>query len=104
MVSAVHDLNIVAQFCDHVFALKEGSMVADGSSDELFTSAFIRELYETEAERVLDREGKPRIFFTRKNPDMIACLPVRFTKGFFLVERVEGSGKYVFRLLTIYIR
>ena len=68
MASAVHDLNIVAQFCDHVFALKEGSMVADGSSDELFTSAFIRELYETEAERVLDREGKPRIFFYALKP------------------------------------
>lgn len=63
VISAVHDLNIAAQFCDHVFALKEGSMVADGSPDELFTSAFIRELYETEAERVLDRERKPRIFF-----------------------------------------
>lgn len=63
VISAVHDLNIAAQFCDHVFALKEGCMVADGSPDELFTSAFIRELYETEAERVLDREGKPRIFF-----------------------------------------
>ena len=68
MASAVHDLNIAAQFCDHVFALKGGCMVADGSPDELFTSSFIRELYETEAERVTDREGKPRIFFYASKP------------------------------------
>lgn len=68
VISAVHDLNIAAQFCDQVFALKGGSMVADGSPDELFTSSFIRELYETEAERVTDREGKPRIFFYASKP------------------------------------
>ena len=68
VISAIHDLNVAAQFCDHVFALKEGCMMADGSPDELFTSSFIRELYETEAERVLDREGKPRIFFYASKP------------------------------------
>lgn len=63
VISAIHDLNIAAQFCDHLYALKEGNMVADGTPDELFSTEFIRNLYETEAEKVSDRKGKPRIFF-----------------------------------------
>ncbi len=63
VIAAMHDLNIAAQFCDHIFALKEGEMVADGPPDHLFSTEFIRELYETEAEKVRDRQGKPRIFF-----------------------------------------
>ena len=67
VVAAFHDLNIAAQFCDHIYALKEGAIIADGSPEQLFSAEFIRELYETEAEKVLDRNGKPRIFFYAAN-------------------------------------
>ncbi len=63
VIAAMHDLNMAAQFCDHIFALKEGEMLADGPPEHLFSTEFILELYETEAEKVTDRQGKPRIFF-----------------------------------------
>lgn len=63
VITAIHDLNVAAQYCDTLFALKSGRVVASGKSDEILNPDLIKDLYETEAERVRDRNGNPRIFF-----------------------------------------
>lgn len=63
VITAIHDLNVAAQYCDQIYALKAGQVYAQGSPDEILTAQLIKDLYETEAEMVRDRNGKPRIFF-----------------------------------------
>lgn len=63
VVTAIHDLNVAAQFCDMIYALKAGRVVACGSPEEILNAELIQSLYATEAEMVRDRNGKPRIFF-----------------------------------------
>ncbi len=45
LVSAIHDLNIAAMYCDYLFALKDGKVFAHGSPQEVVTEKIIEELY-----------------------------------------------------------
>lgn len=46
VVTAIHDLNIAAMYCDTIVALKDGKIVGVGTPEELLTETFIYELYE----------------------------------------------------------
>ena len=50
VISAVHDLNIAAMYCDRLYAMKQGKVIAQGTPHELLTPDLIRELYEVDAE------------------------------------------------------
>lgn len=63
VISAIHDLNIAAMFCDRIFALKDGCIVGEGTPGELFTPEFIRQVYQVEAEVVRDSRGQMHILF-----------------------------------------
>lgn len=63
VISAVHDLNIAAMYCDRLYAMKQGKLIAQGTPHELLTPDLIRELYEVDAEVITDREGQMRILY-----------------------------------------
>ena len=63
IISAIHDLNIAAAFCDKLYALKDGEIVGYGKPEEVLTREFIQEIYEVEAEIARDRKGKIHILF-----------------------------------------
>lgn len=63
VIAAVHDLNIAAMYCDRLYAVKEGRVVASGAPEEVLTPDFIREVYEVEAQVLRDEEGRLRIFY-----------------------------------------
>lgn len=63
VVAAIHDLNVAAMFCDWVYAMKDGCIIAEGRPAELFTGAFIERLFEVPAQVIPDANGRPRIFF-----------------------------------------
>lgn len=63
IISAVHDLNIAAMYCDRLYAMKHGEIIAQGRPRELLTKELIKELYEVDAEIVTDQEGILRIFY-----------------------------------------
>lgn len=63
VISAIHDLNIAAAFCDRLYVLKNGEMVGQGKPEEVLTQEFIREIYEVEAEITKDRKGNMHILF-----------------------------------------
>jgi len=63
VLSAVHDLNIAAMFCDRIYAIQDGQIVGEGTPEELFTPGFIREIYGVEAEVVKDSRGQMHILF-----------------------------------------
>lgn len=63
VISAVHDLNIAAMYCDRLYAMKQGKVIAQGTPHQLLTPDLIRELYEVDAEVITDREGQMRILY-----------------------------------------
>ena len=63
VISAVHDLNIAAMFCDRIYALKDGRIAGEGTPESLLTPEFIREIYDVEAVVVKDKKGQIHILF-----------------------------------------
>lgn len=64
VLSALHDLNIAAMYCDRLYVLKEGHLVALGSPDEMLTSGLIREVFGVETDvSVHPITGKKQIYF-----------------------------------------
>lgn len=63
VIAAIHDLNIAAMYCDRLYALKSGTIVGQGTPEQVLTPEFIREVYEVEAEVLTDPRGKLRIFY-----------------------------------------
>ncbi|MDQ7833250.1 MAG: ABC transporter ATP-binding protein [Desulfovibrionaceae bacterium] len=47
VLSAVHDLNLAALYCDRLIFLKNGRVLADGSTRTVFTREIVEEVYET---------------------------------------------------------
>ena len=45
VVSAVHDLNLAALYCDRIYAMEKGRLVLEGTPEEVLTEANIRRLY-----------------------------------------------------------
>lgn len=47
VVSAIHDLNLAAQYCRRLIILKEGRVAKDGPVEDIFTENNLSEIYET---------------------------------------------------------
>ena len=45
VIAAIHDLNIAAMYCDKIYVLKEGTIVAYGTPKEVLTSELIKDVY-----------------------------------------------------------
>lgn len=45
VLSAIHDLNIAALYCDRIYVLKEGRLVKSGTPEEVLTPKLISEVY-----------------------------------------------------------
>ena len=63
VIAAVHDLNIAAMYCDRLYAVKDGQIVGQGAPKKLLTPDFIREVYEVDAQIMMDGNGALHILF-----------------------------------------
>ncbi|MDR2521595.1 MAG: ABC transporter ATP-binding protein, partial [Spirochaetaceae bacterium] len=64
VLSAIHDLNMAALYCDRVYVLKEGRIVLSGTPEEVFTPEHIYEIYGVRCEtRVHQATGKVSITY-----------------------------------------
>lgn len=63
VISAIHDLNIAAAYCDKIYVLKDGVLEGYGTPEEVLTPELIRRIYKVEAEIVYDSRGKMHILF-----------------------------------------
>lgn len=63
VITAVHDLNIAAMYCDWLYAVKDGRVVGQGTPQALLTPEFIRQVYEVAAEVSTDRNGMLRVLY-----------------------------------------
>ena len=54
IVMVLHDMNLAARYADHVFAMRDGSVVASGAPDEVMTSELIRSVFRLECTVIAD--------------------------------------------------
>ncbi|EGJ48514.1 ABC transporter ATP-binding protein [Desulfocurvibacter africanus] len=47
VLAAIHDLNLAALYCDRLILLKNGGVLAEGPTHEVFRPELLRELYDT---------------------------------------------------------
>ena len=86
---ALHDLNLAALYCDHLYVLKEGRLVGGGEPPAILSPRLIEQVYGVRAEvRPLRNTGKLRITFLpggmkRGEPGSLpARLPLRRHKKY----------------------
>ena len=48
VLMALHDLNLAFQYCDYVFLMKDGQVVASGTPSDVITEERVRQVYEVE--------------------------------------------------------
>lgn len=58
VVLVIHDINFAACYCDHILALKQGKVVADGSVNEVFQADVLAAIYETPFEIVTVKDKR----------------------------------------------
>ena len=63
VISAIHDLNIAAMYCDRLYAVKGGEIVGAGTPREVLTEDFIRRVYEVDAKLFTDETGQLHILY-----------------------------------------
>ncbi|MBI1186128.1 MAG: ATP-binding cassette domain-containing protein [Alphaproteobacteria bacterium] len=49
VITALHDITLAARYADHVLALKEGRIVADGPTAEILSPALLRDVFGVDA-------------------------------------------------------
>lgn len=54
VISAIHDLNIAAMYCDRLVAIKGGRIAGVGTPREILTEAFIYDMYEVRSRVQVD--------------------------------------------------
>ncbi|MBF0803940.1 MULTISPECIES: ABC transporter ATP-binding protein [unclassified Neisseria] len=48
IIIVIHDINLAAQYCDELIALKQGRLLKQGQPSEIMTAAVLKEIYSVE--------------------------------------------------------
>lgn len=71
--TALHDLNLAATYCDRIYLMAQGEIVAAGTPEDVFQPALLRKVFGVEAEvQVHPRTGKLHIVFLPSHVDQTA--------------------------------
>jgi len=62
ILSAIHDLNLAARFCDYLILLHQGTVLAQGTPKEVLTEKILRDVFHIRAE-MRERDGRIAIDF-----------------------------------------
>lgn len=54
IVMVLHDINLAVRYAEHVFALKEGVMIAEGKASSVITSELIKEVFALDCTVITD--------------------------------------------------
>lgn len=63
VLCAVHDLTIAAMYCDRLYALREGCVVASGTPEQVITPKVIRAVYDVDARVIEDEDGLRHVLY-----------------------------------------
>lgn len=45
IVMVLHDINLSARYADHIYALREGKLIAEGKPDDVITSTLVKDIF-----------------------------------------------------------
>lgn len=79
VIGALHDLNLAAQYCDHLVVLADGRVVAEGPPETVLTPALIQNTFQVDVRVVRDSIGSA-FAFRRLHPigePVVDCVPSR---------------------------
>lgn len=65
VISAIHDLNIASMYCDRLFVMKDGQIVASGTPQDILTKELIKEIYEIDVDIIKDSKNQTHILYSR---------------------------------------
>lgn len=54
IVIVLHELHLAARYADHLVAMKDGAIVANGTSEDVITEELVREVFGLEAKVISD--------------------------------------------------
>ncbi|WP_043633918.1 ABC transporter ATP-binding protein [Nonomuraea candida] len=64
VVAALHDLNLAAAYCDHLYVLAEGRVVTDGPPHDVLTPRLVRDVFGVDAHVIsVPGTGTPHLIF-----------------------------------------
>ena len=63
VLAALHDLNLTLMYCDYVYVLKDGKIVASGRTEDVITRGLIKKVYEVDCS-VERNERTGKLFVT----------------------------------------
>lgn len=63
VISAIHDLNIAAMYCDYIIAMLNGKVVKQGTTREVLNSEIIKKLYDVNADVIEYDENRKVIIY-----------------------------------------
>lgn len=63
IIAAIHDLNIAMMYCDVIYVIKDGIVVADGKPEVILTKELIDQIYEVDVELIKDSNGNTHILY-----------------------------------------
>lgn len=63
ILSAIHDLNIALMYCDFIYVVKDGRVVAQGEPAQVLTRELIQDVYQVQAEIIRDSGGMAHILY-----------------------------------------
>jgi len=50
VVMVLHDVNLAAEYCDHLFVIKNGQVFTQGSPEEVLTCELIRDVFDVDTQ------------------------------------------------------
>jgi ABC-type cobalamin/Fe3+-siderophores transport system ATPase subunit len=69
IVMVLHDVNLAAEFCDHLFVIKNGQVFTQGSPEQVLTRELIRDVYDVDAQVIPHPvSGRPLCIPCAKSP------------------------------------
>ncbi|SDP71011.1 iron complex transport system ATP-binding protein [Selenomonas ruminantium] len=66
VLAVLHDLNLAAMYCQRLYVLKAGRLMAAGTPCEILTPKLINDVYDVHCEVLTGREGRPVIVYGRE--------------------------------------
>ncbi|HBV76396.1 MULTISPECIES: ABC transporter ATP-binding protein [Vibrio] len=71
-VMVLHDLNLAAQYADNLLVLKGGELVSVGHPTQVLTSSLIKDIYDVDANVIVDDSGRPFVRTLRSKVQRVA--------------------------------
>jgi len=62
VLSAIHDMNMAAIYCDKLVIMKKGEVITQGSVEETLTSEMLKDLFNVDAE-IHDLKGRKHVIY-----------------------------------------